>query len=86
MTPKQVEGKSSYNKVAAHVAEREVGGKRNKGTKVPVRRATGVAQQTASPHDPPQPCGKGASIKSDVTCLSHTCKRPIKLSSFCAGT
>ena len=43
----------------------------NKGTPAPVRKATSVAHAyPASPHNPPQPCGKGAG--SVVTCPGHT--------------
>ena len=42
-----------------------------KGTPAPVRKATSVAHAyPASPHNPPQPCGKGAG--SVVTCPGHT--------------
>ena len=74
--PQQVEGESNNCQAAAPVADstgkrEEGGGRENKGTPVPMRKATSVAHAyPASPHNPPQPCGKGAG--SVVTCSGHT--------------
>ncbi len=49
----------------------EGGGRGENGTQVPATIATSVAySRPASPHNPPQPCGKGAG--SLVTCPGHT--------------
>ncbi len=74
--PQQVEGESNNCQAAAPVADstgkrEEGGGRENKGTPVPVGKATSVAHAyPASPHNPLQPCGKGAG--SVVTCSGHT--------------